>query len=150
MMSNTTRASNSADSERTEHLCLQMALIPDIAVLHDDESSGEEGQGNDINDGSSDLHTDVTEGSGTRGVVKEVIDMSMALNGMMDGNDGWDSRELDISGDVEVGLGDVDTLDEYNADDENETDETDEEMEVDELEDDEPEVVLAGFIGIAQ
>ena len=126
-----------------------MVLIPDIAVLCDDELSGEEGQGNDMNDGSSNLHTDVTEGSGTRGVVEEVVDMLMVLNGMMDSNDSWDSGESDISGDIEVGLGDVDTLDEYNADNENKTDKMDKEMEVDELEDDKPEVVLVGFVGIA-
>ena len=148
-MSNITRASNSSDSERAERRRRQMALIPDIAVLRDEESSGEEGRGNDTNSGLSDAHTDATEGSGVEGV-GEVVDTSMALNGVMDGDDGWDSGESDTSGDVEIELGDVDTSDEYDADDENETDETDEEMEVDELEDDEPEVVLAGFVRIAR
>ena len=126
-----------------------MALIPDITVLRDEESSGEEGWGNDTNSGLSNAHTDTTEGSGVKGV-GEVVDTLMALNGVMDGDDSWDSGESDTSGDVEIELGDVDTSDEYDADDENEMDKTDKEMEVDELEDDEPEVVLAGFVRIAQ
>ena len=124
-----------------------MALIPDITVLRDEESSGVEGQGGN----TGDEHSDVSKGSWVDEVVEEVVETAMpVVNGVTDGDDHWDSRESDTSGDVEIDLGDADTLDGsgYESDDE---DETDEEMEVDELEDDEPqaEVVLAGFVRIA-
>ena len=65
-------------------------------------------------------------------------------------DDHWDNGESDTSGDVEIDLGDTDMLDGsgYESDD----DEMDGEVEVDELEDldNEPEVVLAGFVRITR
>ena len=141
-MSNIVHESNNSDPEREECVRHQMALIPDITVLHDEESSGVEG---DMDDGRSDS----SEGSGVEEVAEEVVEAAVDTNGVMD-DDHWDNGESDTSGDVQIDLGDTDTLDGsgYESDD----DEMDGEVEVDELEDsdDEPEVVLAGFVRITR
>ena len=84
-MSNIVRESNNSDPEREECVRRQMALIPDIAVLRDEESSGVEG---DMDDG----HSDSSEGSGVEEVTEEVVEAADRKSTRLNSSHSGESR----------------------------------------------------------